>query len=315
MPSLKWASLDASAITLPVRAIHEIGEGTGRGTNRRPAALAGARSRRTRAEPQRWPRPFWGSELRIHSTAPIADPRGRDTVRFIHAADIHLDSPMRGLPDYPGAPVEEIRGATRRALETMVDLALREEVYLVLIAGDLYDGDWPDYNTGLFFAHQMSRLNYGGIRVAIVQGNHDAQSQITRHLRLPDNVRKLSTKQPETVIFDGVAVHGQGFDRRHVDENVVLNYPAPVAGLFNIGMLHASAGQGGTRCMRPAASRTSLGAATSIGHSDMSTPGGRWLTTRGSTSQATCRAAASARPARRAASCDSRWEQRGGRGA
>ena len=68
--------------------------------------------------------------------------------KFIHAADIHLDSPMRGLPEYPGAPVAEIRGATRRALEAMVDLALEEQVDLVLIAGDLYDGDWPDYNTG-----------------------------------------------------------------------------------------------------------------------------------------------------------------------
>jgi len=80
------------------------------------------------------------------------------TFRFIHAADIHLDSPLRGLDRYDGAPVEEIRGATRRALENLVDVCLAERVAFLLIAGDIYDGDWKDYNTGLFFHRQMSRL-------------------------------------------------------------------------------------------------------------------------------------------------------------
>ncbi len=65
--------------------------------------------------------------------------------RFLHAADIHLDSPQRGLDRYEGAPVVECRGATRRALENLVDLALAERVAFVAIVGDLYDGDWPDY--------------------------------------------------------------------------------------------------------------------------------------------------------------------------
>src|SRR5687768_13759889 len=102
---------------------------------------------------------------------------------FLHAADIHLDSPLHGLERYEGAPVEQLRGATRRALEGMVDLALREQVDFVLIAGDLYDGDWKDYNTGLFFSRQMARLA-SDIQVFIITGNHDAASQITRHLRL-----------------------------------------------------------------------------------------------------------------------------------
>ena len=78
---------------------------------------------------------------------------------FIHAADIHLDSPLRGLERYEGAPVEETRGAARRALENLVELALEEEVAFVLLAGDLYDGDWTDYSTGLFFVHRMQRLD------------------------------------------------------------------------------------------------------------------------------------------------------------
>ena len=71
--------------------------------------------------------------------------------RFIHAADIHLDSALRGLERYEGAPVDEIRSATRRAFDNLIEFAIDEEVNFVLLAGDLYDGDWKDYNTGLYF--------------------------------------------------------------------------------------------------------------------------------------------------------------------
>ena len=69
-------------------------------------------------------------------------------ITFLHAADIHLDSPLRGLERYEHAPVDRIRGATRRAFERMIQLAIDRRVDFVLIAGDLYDGDWRDYNTG-----------------------------------------------------------------------------------------------------------------------------------------------------------------------
>ncbi|MDX1487962.1 MAG: DNA repair exonuclease, partial [Acidiferrobacterales bacterium] len=117
--------------------------------------------------------------------------------KFIHAADIHLDSPLKGLEQYEGAPVEEIRGATRRALENLVDLAIEREVDFVLIAGDLYDGDWKDHNTGLFFVAQMRRLREAGIPVVMISGNHDAANKMTKSLRLPDNVELLSHARPQ----------------------------------------------------------------------------------------------------------------------
>src|SRR6202011_3159455 len=136
--------------------------------------------------------------------------------KFLHAADIHLDSPLKGLERYEGAPVEQIRKATRRALENLVQLAVMEKVDFVLIAGDLYDGDWKDYNTGLFFLAQMARLRSAEIKVFILSGNHDAANQLTKHLRPPENVRFLSDRKPETVRLDeiGVAIHGQGFAKR-----------------------------------------------------------------------------------------------------
>jgi DNA repair exonuclease SbcCD nuclease subunit len=163
-------------------------------------------------------------------------------LKFIHAADIHLDSALRGLERYEGAPVEEIRSATRRAFDNLVQLAIDEQVAFVLLAGDLYDGDWKDYNTGLYFVMQMQRLQEASIPVFIIAGNHDAASQITRSLRLPDNVTLFSTRKPETVILDdvGVAIHGQGFSTRAVTEDLSLGYPQGDAQLFNIGLLHTS---------------------------------------------------------------------------
>lgn len=126
--------------------------------------------------------------------------------KFIHCADLHLDSPLRGLTEKPDAPVEEIRQASRRALGNLVNLALEENVQFVLIAGDVYDGDWQDYSTGLFFNAQMNRLKEKNIPVYFIRGNHDAASVITHRLVLPDNVFEFSVDQPETRLIEGLQV-------------------------------------------------------------------------------------------------------------
>jgi DNA repair exonuclease SbcCD nuclease subunit len=83
--------------------------------------------------------------------------------RFVHAADIHLDSPLLSLDEYPGAPLEEIRLATRKALGKLVDFSIESEAAFVVIAGDLFDGEWRDCNTGLYFISEMKRLRGIGI--------------------------------------------------------------------------------------------------------------------------------------------------------
>ncbi|MFO0551094.1 MAG: DNA repair exonuclease [Polyangiaceae bacterium] len=159
-----------------------------------------------------------------------------------HAADIHLDSPMLGLEAYEDCPREALREATRRALGRMIDTILDEHASLLLISGDLYDGAWKDYSTGHFFAAQMSKLRAADVRVVLLRGNHDAESQLAKNIRLPENVRELRTRQPETIEFSdlGVAIHGQGFATRAVTEDLARNYPAPRSSLVNIGMLHTA---------------------------------------------------------------------------
>jgi len=163
-------------------------------------------------------------------------------MRFLHASDLHLDSPLRGLERYEGAPVERLRTATRAALERLVDTALSERVDLVVLAGDIYDRDWQDFHTGLFFREQMVRLGRADIRVFIVQGNHDAQGVISRQLILPANVHVFSSRTAQTVRIDelAVAVHGRSFPDRAVAEDLVPSYPETVPGYFNIGLLHTS---------------------------------------------------------------------------
>ena len=160
--------------------------------------------------------------------------------KFLHAADIHLDSSLHGLERYEGAPVEEIRSATRRAFDNLIELAIDEEVAFVLLVGDLYDGDWKDYNTGLYFMQRMGRLREAGIRVFMLAGNHDAASQITRHLRLTDNVTLFSTRHPQQVFLDDLnaAIHGQGFATRAVTDDLSQAYPQGDPQFFNIGLLH-----------------------------------------------------------------------------
>lgn len=86
-------------------------------------------------------------------------------MKILHAADLHIDSPLRGLSRYEGAPEEDLRLATRRALENLVRLAIDLPVDAVVLAGDVYDGDWKDYQTGLYFSRQMGILERVGIPV------------------------------------------------------------------------------------------------------------------------------------------------------
>ena len=164
--------------------------------------------------------------------------------RFVHTADIHLDSPLIGLAHLDDHVAQRIRTATRDAFDARVSLSIKKEVDFLIIAGDLYDGDWRDYQTGLFFTRQMGRLKEAGISVFLLYGNHDAESRITRHLQLPDNVKVFSSRRPETFRIDrlGVALHGQSYARPDIEQNLVPGYPEPIPGMLNVGVLHTGLG-------------------------------------------------------------------------
>lgn len=134
---------------------------------------------------------------------------------FIHAADIHLDSPLVGLSAYEGAPVELLRLAPREAFSNLITDAIRERVDFMVISGDLYDGNWKDFNTGHHFASEMGRLDRENIPVFIVSGNHDAESKLTKALPLPGNVTMFPSRKAETYPLEhlNVVLHGQSYPR------------------------------------------------------------------------------------------------------
>ncbi len=162
--------------------------------------------------------------------------------KFLHAADIHLDSPLRGLSRYEGVPADEIRIATRTALNNLVDVAIEERVAFIVIAGDIYDGDWQHFGTGLFFCAAMGRLEKAGIDVFLLFGNHDAESVQTKKLPLPKNVRTFDTEKPATFIHEATAtaLHGWSYKIKDTRANLAASYPAALPNHFNIGVLHTA---------------------------------------------------------------------------
>jgi exonuclease SbcD len=165
--------------------------------------------------------------------------------RFIHAADVHLDSPLRSLALRDPELADLIGNATRRAFLRIVELCLDERVDALLLAGDLYDGDQTSMKTARFLAEQIGRLHEAGIRVFVIRGNHDALSRITKELTLPDSVKVFGGRAEAIEVgpVNGgfpVVVHGLSFAQPHAPESLIPKYKAPIDGAVNIGILHTS---------------------------------------------------------------------------
>lgn len=163
--------------------------------------------------------------------------------RFIHTADIHLDSPLRTLALRNSDLAELIGDATRQALVAIIDLCLDEQVDALVVAGDLYDGDQTSMKTARFLAGQMQRLHEAGIATFIIRGNHDALSRITQELVLPQSVTVFGGHARSVeVVKDNLALsfHGLSFAKPHAPESLLAKYNRPTPDAVNIGILHTS---------------------------------------------------------------------------
>lgn len=160
---------------------------------------------------------------------------------FIHAADLHIDSPLAGLRLKDEDVARRFAHAARRAVEALIAETIASKAAFLIISGDVFDGDWKDVKTGLFFVRAISELHRAGILVFIVKGNHDAESLMSRGLEYPDTVKVFRSDKAETVTMDAlrVALHGRSFPTRLTGE-FVETYPARSEGWLNIGVLHTS---------------------------------------------------------------------------
>jgi DNA repair protein SbcD/Mre11 len=159
---------------------------------------------------------------------------------FIHAADLHIDSPLESLGAKDPAVAERFARAGRAAVEALIAETIASEAKFLIIAGDIFDGDWRDVSTGLFFARQIGALHARGIPTFIAKGNHDADSVMSRALPYPDSVHVFAPARAETRTIEplGVALHGRSFAQRGVPDDFVTTYPARREGWLNIGVLH-----------------------------------------------------------------------------
>lgn len=167
--------------------------------------------------------------------------------RFVHTADIHLDSPLKSLALLNPELADLIGLATRRSFSQIIDLCLEERVDALIIAGDLYDGDQTSMKTARFLAEQLGRLHHSGIRTYIIRGNHDALSKITAQLMMPETV-KVFGESAEVVTVErldrdfAVAIHGMSFAKPHAPESLLRHFAVPVPGAVNLGIMHTSLG-------------------------------------------------------------------------
>ena len=165
--------------------------------------------------------------------------------RFVHTADVHLDSPLATLALRDPKLAELIGGATRKAFVAIIDLCLSEQVDALIIAGDLYDGEQTSMKTARFLADQLRRLDQAGIATFVIRGNHDAESRITKELTLPELVKVFTGRAEAAPLSRGaleVMVHGVSFANKHAPESLLPKFRPPTPGSVNIGILHTSLG-------------------------------------------------------------------------
>jgi len=164
-------------------------------------------------------------------------------IRFIHTADLHLDSPFIGLEQrLPPELFARIRESTFRSFHRIIDEAIKREVDFVLISGDLFDGEDRSIKAQARLQTEMNRLKQHGISAYILHGNHDHLNGQWVSLELPSNVHVFSS-QVEAIRHQtkaGAIVHLYGFsyDKRHVWERKINEYQKQDGADFHIGLLH-----------------------------------------------------------------------------
>lgn len=173
--------------------------------------------------------------------------------RFVHAADLHLDTPFEGLREVAPEVGAALREASLDAFDALVELCLEREAAFLLIAGDVYDGAERGLRAQLRFRQGLERLVGAGVQVFVVHGNHDPTDEGWSALRdWPEGARVFGSERVEAVPVerDGeriATVHGISYGRRDVTENLSLAFPrggaagATGTGL-RIGLLHCNAG-------------------------------------------------------------------------
>lgn len=167
-------------------------------------------------------------------------------VSFIHAADLHLDSPFKGLAETPAHIFEEIKDSTFQALDNLVEAGIEKKVDFILISGDLFDNEVQSLKAQIRLKRAFERLEKQEIAVYLSYGNHDFIKGNRHKVSYPDNVFIFPDEEVRTFLFekDGIplaSISGFSYIERAVEVNktseFMIRYPEIP---FQIAMLHGS---------------------------------------------------------------------------
>ena len=165
-------------------------------------------------------------------------------IRFVHAADLHLDSPFTGLKAAaPENVANRLYNATFDAYENIINLCISEKVHALLVAGDVYDGADRSLRAQLKFIEGLKILDAKGIRSFVCHGNHDPLGGWEAGLDYPSGCCRFDREWEAAPVFEDpsrAVVHGISYPKRDVTENLALRLGNVDPGPFSIGLVHAN---------------------------------------------------------------------------
>lgn len=167
---------------------------------------------------------------------------------FIHTADLHLDSPFKGLRNVPESIFKQIRNSTFQALDQLVAAAIQKKVDFVVIAGDLFDNEKQSLKAQIRLKRAFEELKKHNINVYVSYGNHDYINGNRYPVTYPDNVFVFPDEQVRSFTYmkdqqELAMIYGFSYEERGVVENKTTEYDIAKPDIpFHIAMLHGSVG-------------------------------------------------------------------------
>ncbi|MGD7010224.1 metallophosphoesterase family protein [Metabacillus sp. 84] len=168
------------------------------------------------------------------------------SLKFIHAADLHLDSPFAGLRHLPVSVINRLKESTFASFANLISYTIKERADFLIIAGDLFDGENRSLKAQLRLKREFEKLDRAGIEVFVIHGNHDHMGGRWLQVEWPESVHVFSHEAVECIPFlkagePAAHLYGYSYPERSVTQNLTSSYIKKEGAPFHIGLLHGSA--------------------------------------------------------------------------
>jgi len=168
--------------------------------------------------------------------------------KFVHTADLHLDSPFGGISEVDEHVGERLREATFETFDRIINLCLEHDVAFLLVAGDVYDGKDRSLRAQLRFRDGLIKLSKAGISTFVVHGNHDPLDSRIATIQWPEQAHVFEgnrvTYAPVIHKNKIIAhVYGISYPTQDVQRNLAKEFRRQKDSPFAIGLLHCNVGR------------------------------------------------------------------------